>query len=237
MAVIMPKSAFIHVPKTGGTWCRMAIKAAKIKCIEAQCRPIGHSDLVRKLLNTHAPYSEVQPCVAVCNWLKDDEHPAERFMFGFLRNPLKWLISRWADAIRKYGGVADHDIAKDGWFKKVFSINFSTYIDNIIRVYPDVVSDALLGRLGYHKNKRGIWVQDARPIDFIGKTEHLVEDFIKALTLAGEKFNPDRIRNVPPQRVAGKLYKYKKLANYTNKQKQALYDANKQLFDWFGYTI
>lgn len=237
MAVIMPHSAFIHVPKTGGTWCRQAIRQAKIPYIESGPRPLGHEDLVAQLMRSHASYDDALPTIAVRNWLKNDDTPADRFIFGFIRHPFKWLISRWADAIRKYGGVAAHDIAKDSWFAKTFSHEFPEFIDRVIEHCPTVVSEALLGRLGFAVNEAGIWVQGARPIDFIGKTENLVDDFIEALHRAGEKFNPAHVRSVTPKRVAGKLQRFKDVAQYNDAQREALYRANKQLFDDFGYSI
>ena len=117
-----------------------------------------------------------------------------------------------------------------------FSIYDGKFVDRVIDNCPSIISEATLGRLGYTLNKQGVWVQGERPIDFIGKTEHLVDHFIHALRTAGEKFNPKRLRKLPPKRVAGGLKKFKDAAKYSDKQKEALYAANRQLFNDFGYT-
>jgi hypothetical protein len=228
MAVIMPHSAFIHVPKTGGTWCRTAIKRAKLPHFESG------PNVKRMLSRTHATLRKALPTINQRDWRKGDTTKVKRFTFGFVRNPLDWLASRWADAIRKYGGVANHD--HDHWFNAAFSHDFSTYVDGVIEIEPSVPSNAILGRLGFHKDG-AVWVPDDCKIDFIGKQENLVDDFVKALHLAGEKFSEKRVRALPPQRVAGQLDRFKRQIVWTDKQRRAIYEANKQLFDDYGYSV
>ena len=78
MALVLPRSLFVHVPKTGGTWVRAAIAAAGIDAHESG-PPETHDhfgvfDLPADLL-------------------------AGRFTFGFVRHPVDWLKSRWAWAV------------------------------------------------------------------------------------------------------------------------------------------
>lgn len=226
MAVIMPRSAYIHVPKTGGTWCRAAIKAAGIKHFESG------PNVKRKLSRTHAKFSTAYPTICIRDWRNGDDRPVKRFTFGFVRNPMAWLESRWADAIRKYGGVANHDIGN--WFKASFSHDFKQYVDNVIRIKANAPSMAMLGRLGYHQDGAR-WVTDAVKMDFVGRAETLIEDFIKALELAGEKFNDAAIRKTAPRRVASKLKEFKSRISWTKEQRQAILDANADLCRIFGY--
>jgi hypothetical protein len=228
MAVILPHSAFIHVPKTGGTWCRAVIKRLGLRYFESG------PNVPNKLDRTHAPLRAAYPTICMRDWRKKDRTAARRFTFGFVRNPMTWLESRWADAIRKYGGSAAHDI--DEWFKQGFSPDFSTFIDNVIRIQPDAPSIAMLGRLGYHKDGNS-WEPDEHVADFIGKNESLVADFIRALTSAGEQFREQAVRMVAPQRVASRLPAYRQQINWTDKQRQAIYNANEQLCVDFGYAV
>jgi hypothetical protein len=68
---ITEKLAFIHVPKTGGTWAVEAMKRAGVplRPIDAPERQGGH--------------------------FLASEVSANLFTFGFVRNPLTWYVSYW----------------------------------------------------------------------------------------------------------------------------------------------
>lgn len=68
--LILPRSCFLHVPKTGGSWGKKAVEAAGIDCL--QFSPGG---------NQHARRCEC-PC-------------PEKFMFAFVRHPLGFYRSYW----------------------------------------------------------------------------------------------------------------------------------------------
>lgn len=69
MATLMPKSIFFHVPKTGGTWVREALRSS-MGCD----RQIG--------LNHGTP----------CEIANVLDH---KFSFAFVRNPIDWYVSFW----------------------------------------------------------------------------------------------------------------------------------------------
>ena len=227
MAVILPHSAFIHVPKTGGTWCRIAIRKARL--------PHFESGPDNKLSHTHASIDEAHARIRMRNWRKGDKTKVKRFTFGFVRNPLTWLGSRWADALRKYGGVANHDIS--AWFKEAFDHDFPKFVDNVIRIQPDAPSIEMLGRLGYRKGLNDHWVSGEHVVDFVGRNESLVNDFFKAMRMAGEKINEKAIRSLARQRVASRLRRYKQQIKWTSDQAHAIWKANQQLCDRYGYEI
>jgi hypothetical protein len=62
------KMAFIHVPKTGGTWVTNALRAAGVEFTEARSQ------------RGHATWTEL---------------PSDRFRFGFVREPRTWHMSYW----------------------------------------------------------------------------------------------------------------------------------------------
>ncbi len=68
MAVIMPKSVFLRIPRTGSAWVRSALSAAGI-----DHKQVGYD---------HSPY--VPP-----------EHRG-KLVFTFTRCPQRWLVSRWS---------------------------------------------------------------------------------------------------------------------------------------------
>ena len=229
MAVLMPHSAFLHVPKTGGTWCRAAIKLVGIPHHESG------PNVKRKITRGHASVKQAWDTICVRNWLKGDMRPTKRLVFGFVRNPLNWLESRWADAIRKYGGVDPKDINLE-WFGVVFSHEFPVYAERCATVDPSVPSRAMFNRLGFNR-KGGTWIPQEHTCDEIGRNETLTEDFIRILKKAGEKFNENKVRRLEPQRVASRLARFKRQIRWTDAQREKIYGANKYLCDTYGYKL
>ncbi|HTQ98623.1 MAG TPA: hypothetical protein VMH83_01475 [Candidatus Acidoferrum sp.] len=68
--LILPRSCFLHVPKTGGTWVKRAIEAAGI-----ECHPFTDG------ANQHPTLAQC-PC-------------PEKFKFAFVRHPLNLYRSYW----------------------------------------------------------------------------------------------------------------------------------------------
>jgi hypothetical protein len=107
VALLLPKSRILHVPKTGGTWLRQAVLAAVPGAQEFR---IGGS--------THATLAQV-PC-------------PERFTIAFVRHPLTWWLSFWRfhmGPARPY--VVDHEICSTCW-----SDDFVAFLWNVVRRFP-----------------------------------------------------------------------------------------------------
>ena len=228
MAVIMPYSVFIHVPKTGGSWCRAAFKLAKIPHFES-----GPKKVRVYTHRTHASILDALDTITVKDWRKDST-PMWRYIFGFVRHPLRWLESRWADSVRKYGAPSPNEPTT--WFPKVFSLRFEEFIDNVVHQCPGAPSLAMLGRLGFHK-EGDKWCPDERTADFIGKQENLRSDVVTALRNAGETFPEGPFKRLAPQRVASRLDKFKRQISWTPEQQRVIYEANKQLCEMYDYKI
>lgn len=80
MAVILPNSIMLHIPKTGGTWAR--------KCIEAMGIPIRTT--VRW---------EMEPNFGSTEWHHIpiyDKDWGKKPVFSFVRDPIAWYRSYWA---------------------------------------------------------------------------------------------------------------------------------------------
>ncbi len=106
----------------------------------------------------------------------------KRFIFSFVRHPLTWYQSRWAFRV-KHGWKLQHPLDYH-----CASNDFAMFVDNLLKYKPD----------GWFTWEcRSFINQCPRPIDFVGRTENLVDDVIKALMLAGESFNPAVVRKCP----------------------------------------
>jgi hypothetical protein len=84
MALLLPYSIFFHIPKTGGTWVRAAIKNAGIPADEI-CRAFGDAP-VEPVKLFHARPDDISrqgPCT-----------------FAFVRHPVTYYQSYWAHKMR-----------------------------------------------------------------------------------------------------------------------------------------
>lgn len=232
MAVILPRSVFIHVPKTGGTWCRAAIDAIGLPQFESG------PGTDRWLTRSHASVTRAAPTIFQRNWLKKDTVRVERMTFGFVRDPWKWLASCWADTRHKYGSHDNPELKKvKHWLGSCFRAEFSDFIDQVLEHAPCVPSQVMLITLGYHRTDPTTWVAGDILVDEIGRNETLVDDFVRILKKAGEQFDAQRARAVPPQRVSGQQQQYKQQVVWTAAQRKAVYDSNRFLCDTFDYDL
>jgi hypothetical protein len=106
----------------------------------------------------------------------------DRFLFAFVRHPLTWYQSRWAFRV-KNGWRAQHPLDYN-----CASNDFPTFVDNLLRYKPD----------GWFTWECRMFIDNCpKPIDFVGHAERLVDDFITALTLAGERVVEKAICAIP----------------------------------------
>jgi hypothetical protein len=104
------------------------------------------------------------------------------FTFAFVRHPLTWYQSYFSYKRRKGWD------AKNDWDQAVRADTFEEFMRRAIDQTPGYYSKLLrrfVGRAG-------------EEIDFIGRSERLMEDLIRGLQLAGESFQPEDVRKVPP---------------------------------------
>jgi hypothetical protein len=168
VALLLPKSLFIHIPKTGGSWVRDAIQRAGI------------------------PTDEILPSSAVgISWaaaMHASSHCiTDRFRFAFVRHPLTFYQSYWCYKMQV------------GWSQenafeaKIASESFPEFVRSVLHVCPTGwVTTMYIRALGYAFSN----------VEYIGRTERLVDDLVTALRLAGESFDEERLRATPPKNVS-----------------------------------
>ena len=112
MALMLPRSVFYHIPKTGGTWVRQAIKNAGIPTVELGDSPDPG-------VNKHNRFVSVDTM--------------GRFTFAFVRHPLDWYVSFWSYRMRT--GWKDEDCL-DPYMSK----DFEEFMHGVLRNLPGQLS-------------------------------------------------------------------------------------------------
>jgi len=105
---------FLHIPKTGGSWFREAIKLATGK-------PYSHVG------QQHSHFPEL------ANHINPDTIKSA-YYFAFVRHPITWYQSRWAFRV-KHGWHMSHPIDRN-----CSSNDFREWVDNLLIHKPGWVS-------------------------------------------------------------------------------------------------
>lgn len=161
--MLLQRSRFLHLPKTGGTWVRHALQAG---CPGARWCLLDGSDHLR--------------------WW---EAPGRGlFTVAFVRHPLSWWQSFW----RYHRGPARGYVVSQRVCQHCWSDDFPDFIHKVTQRFPGeygLLLDNFLGQAGV-------------AVDFLGRQEHLVDDLLLALRLAGEPHDAAAIRAVAAANVS-----------------------------------
>ncbi len=218
----------IHIPKTGGTWCRVVVRdIIKLRYFESNPAGLaGH--------HNHGGLYQAYESVMLDDWRLKHPKPKKRFIFSFVRHPVDWLASQWAFVRRKCG----NERTKTGfWALRCNSETFEEFVRRLLDIHHASIAEGImLKHLNYIRQPDGSWREGPHGIDFVGKTEHLVDDFIHALQWAGEQFDEKAVRAVPPVNVAGRLPELRERRCLSTELYQSIVQANALLCRLFDYT-
>jgi len=144
---------FIHIPKTGGSWVEQAMESGGVE-FEA-IADVPHPE--RALLNT-----------------------CDRFVFGFVREPLSWYRSVWT------------------FHRRLPQLDWPPITDSIDLDFPHFLEEIAEKSPGYLAAYYRQFVGPPNDeIDFIGHHEQLADELVTALRLAGQDFDEDALRAKP----------------------------------------
>ncbi len=209
MALVLPKSVFVHIPKTGGTWVRRAIE--KSMGLEKDSSEI---ELPSAEKWGHLAHAKVKDLKREANDVIED-----RFMFAFVRNPLDWLKSCYMEKV--YPEFVD------------YNLNFVTPPKEKITFKEFVLEkgEGYVSRLyrQFLKSPKNIYPF----VNYIGRAENLKEDLIEALEIAGEDFDKTLFDNIPMQRQGASVEKNKKLIEVDEETLQFIEEGESEAINLF----
>jgi hypothetical protein len=181
---------FLHIPKTGGTWVKKALRDQGL--IEKELNH-EHSDFFRAMYPTRyrnmalevAKNLHVKLYENIISPAKPCNYP---FSFCFVRHPLRWYESYWRYAAqmgwRSWGDERDmshwHPWAV---LNGLCCDDFNEFICRLIEKRPGYVSE--------------LYASYAQPqVNFIGKQESLTDDLVAVLRKLNLNFDEERIRAI-----------------------------------------
>lgn len=207
MAVLLPNSVFIHIPKTAGQWVASALEHMGLAT--------GHLGVV------HASPDEIRSEPAF------QQRPV---VFTMVRHPLLWYPSMWAHRMdENWSPVDDPDWFTprwvDTWASFTESCRSDTFDDFVHKCTARFPS-------GYVSMLYDAYTRDCT---FVGRQENLAQDLVKALELSGETFDPADVHKVPPRNVRGRTPARKKQSRYTPELIDCVMRAEAWAVEKFGY--
>lgn len=120
--LVTPRTRFLHIPKTGGTWVSQALPAAGVPVRELARASPG-------VVAAHAGLAET-------------EDHADRFTFAFVRHPLDWWRSFWGHRMR-VGWEPDHVIDS-----RACSEDFDEFIAQVVEHLPGHLNERFCRYVG-----------------------------------------------------------------------------------------
>ena len=140
----------------------------------------------------------------------------EKFKFAFVRDPVEMYRSYWT---YKMGRGWDPANEIDQTCR---SDDFRGFVTCVLEHYPGVLGSSFAAFVG----------PEGGEIEFVGRHENLREDLITALSLAGESFDPEAIRSLPPKNVSDRR---RFPARYSEELEAAVRASEAEALRRFGY--
>jgi hypothetical protein len=136
----------------------------------------------------------------------------------FVRHPVTWYESFWR--YRMLSKTLDLNFPLD----RLWSNTYSDFVSNVLDQYP----------VGFVTNLYQCYVgREADALDYIGRQENLVDDLVEVLTLAGEEFDEDILRNVKRFNVSSRKQKLVNLTVIDDNLRDRILDTEKWIIERF----
>lgn len=196
MAILLENSLFLHVPKTGGSWVREALRSNPSYLEITHPNYSVHLELtnVRKLLggDTIPPgyvFHDAASCEVSLSLAEERlarfRSGEQLFTFAFVRHPAAWWPSFWRFRTTTHWEMQH---AVDSICR---ADDLDQFVRNVLREIPGWCSTMYEKFVG----------SSEEPICFVGHQESLVDDLLTALKTADETINEQAIRSTAAQNV------------------------------------
>lgn len=117
-----------------------------------------------------------------------EEDKEGRFSFCFVRHPISWYKSIWGARMGRDKRIDERFVLSSCW-----SQSFEEFVENSLEMFPE----------GFLTELYQCFVkEDLSGVDFIGRQENITNDLVTALTLAGEDFDENIIKEFKPINIA-----------------------------------
>lgn len=213
MAVVLKKSMFIHIPKTGGTWIIAATKRAGLFKYKTKHK---HPSLVEfRCINPKFDLKQIK-------------------FFTFVRNPVTWWQSRWSDPFMRRQYLNNEQPEKMPWIGNIRWLNyesqiqtqeqfedFNTYIKWMLDRRPGFGGDYFRFMTNVSKLE-------------VGKYEQITQDLVEILYRCGEEFKKSDILETPKANESDPELKIRRL--YKEENLRRLIEAEKRMMEQYGYS-
>ena len=221
---------FMHIPKTGGSWVRHVLRQQELVKMEW---PHPHPDMTR-VLNTPRMYPK--------HFLKQSvkhrsltlyQEIRNSYKFCFVRNPFSWYESYWRfmtglkwksfheERQQEYQHLLKTPWHPNAYFESIGSDDFNVFMQAVIDTYP-----------GYLTQMYG-WYAPPDSIDFIGRTETLVDDLVEVLHEINSDLNEEAIRNTSRVNTSPKRIDK---PEWDTSIRKSIRRLEAPIFERFGYT-
>lgn len=142
-------------------------------------------------------------------------HQQSLLTFAFVRHPLLWYRSFWA-----FQKAMNWSIAPD-WVRDCQSSDFQEFTENFLAKKPSYVTHLYRKYVGLKKSK----------VHFIGRQETLVDDLVRVLQRAGEAFDEQKLRSIPPVNTR----QWGEEPTISTELQDLVYEQDREVYDVFGY--
>jgi len=199
MSVRTNNYIFYHIPCTGGSWVKRAIRHVMKgnrnffwKRPDVEDGEVDEATYWERLASDMLSMKKGH--LTPSQITKADKDGL--FSFAFVREPISWYKSYWANRgrVRELNGKSWHTFIFD-W---AWDENFETFCGNMLRMFPEGALTTL------YKCFLG---EDGTSLDFVGKQESLKEDLIKVLDGLGEKYNLTKIEELEKENTTSEEIK------------------------------
>jgi hypothetical protein len=189
MAFINDQMIFYHIPKTGGRWVTSAMKAGGVGTGRAHRLPGRHprERIYFEVVGSPEPACWIVPQQHSTPDAMEEKYKTRRFQFCFVRRPVAWYRSFWCYRLRTKN--IDLRFPPD----HLWDADFERFLENVAAAYPN----GFLTELYQHY----VGADNTR-MDFVGRQEHLADDLVEVLALAGRGVDEKALRALKPRNVS-----------------------------------